>query len=132
MGKPICSNVQLRSTSGGWHANIEGLNMVSAMPFWGTMERWRKQFPGNTYITCTIDIEYLKGKYEQDNSIYCCPDWAAPRKKGRPKKEELQAKSPIEVAMETSKGVKEKRRILVSESDLRGKVKNFDGAVSAV
>jgi hypothetical protein len=106
--------------------------MVRVMPYWWTTDQCRKQFPAGTSTACTIDIDYLQQKYEPDNSIHYCPDWAAPRKKGRATKEDLRAKSPLEIAMETSKGVEKKRRTVASEHDLSGKEGNYDGAVGAV
>ena len=98
--------------------NIEGLNMVSVMPFWWTSNCWRKQFPAETSIACRIDIEYLQEKYPADESIHYCPDFAAQRKKGRPKTTELRAKSPLEMAIDKSKGGKRKRKTVASEVDL--------------
>ena len=52
------------------------------------------------------------------------------RKKGWPTKEEPCAKSPLELAMEKSKGVKKKRKYVATEVDLTGKLK--DGAEGCV
>jgi hypothetical protein len=109
---------------------IEDLNMVTVMPFWWTTAHWKLQFPKDTLIGCSIDIEYLIEKYDPDNSIHYCPDFAAVRKKGQPTKEELHAKSPLELAMEKSKGVKKKRKYVATEVDLTGKLK--DGAEGCV
>lgn len=104
--------------------NIEGLNMVSVMPYWWTTDCWRRQFPAETSIACRIDIEYLQEKYEPDESIRYCPDFAAPRKKGRPKAVEKRAKSPLEMAIDKSKGDKKKRKMVMSEMNLMGKCVN--------
>ena len=104
--------------------NIEGLNMVSVMPYWWTTDCWRKQFPAETSIACHIDIEYLQEKYEPDESIRYCPDFAAPWKKGRPAVVEKRTKSPLEMAIEKSKGGKRKRKMVMSEIDLMGKSVN--------
>ena len=109
---------------------VEELNLVSLMPFWWTTAAWKRQFPKNTSIGTIIDIEYQKEKYEADNSIHYCPNFAAARKEGRPKKEELRAKSPLELALEKSKGVQKKRKQVATEVDLIGKSK--DGAEGCV
>lgn len=60
----------------------------------------------------------LKENYEPDDSIHYCPDFAGPRKKGRPKKNS-RAKSPLELALEEHKGSgKKKRRVRVSDEEL--------------
>jgi hypothetical protein len=101
--------------------NIEGLNMVSVMPYWWTTECWRRQFPAETSIACNIDIGYLQEKYTADESIHYCPDFAATRKKGRPQAKQQRCKSPLEMAIEKSKGGKKKRKTVMSEIDLSGK-----------
>ncbi len=53
--------------------NIEGLNMVSVMPYWWTTNCWRQQFPAETSIASYIDIEYLQERYDPDESIRYCP-----------------------------------------------------------
>ena len=104
--------------------NIEGLNMVSVMPYWCTTDCWRRQFPEKTSIATRIDMEYLQEKYEPDESIRYCPDFAAPRKKGRPAAKETRAKSPLEMAIDKSKGGKRMRKTVMSETDLMGKCVN--------
>ena len=43
-------------------------------------------------------MAYLKEKYAADKTIYYRPDFAAPRKRGKPKKN-ARLKSPIELAI---------------------------------
>lgn len=60
----------------------------------------------------------MKEKYKPDDSIHYCPDFAAPRKKGRSKKETSRRKSSLELAMEESKGAKKTRKRVRSEKEL--------------
>ncbi len=115
-GLPCCHVVAIAKST-----KVEELNLVSLMPFWWTTAAWKQQFPKNTSIGTSIDIEYLKEKYEVDNSIHYCPNFAAVRKKGQPKKE---------LALEKSKGVQKKRKQVATEVDLIGKSK--DGAEGCV
>ncbi len=72
--------------------------MINIMPYWWTTHCWREQFPKNAVSRCSFDMAYLKEKYAADKSIHYCPDFAAPRKRGRPKNN-ARLKSPIEVAI---------------------------------
>ena len=74
------------------------LNMINIMPYWWTTHCWREQFPKNEVSCCSFDMAYLKEKYAADKSIHYCPDFAAPRKRGRPKNNAC-FKSPIKVAI---------------------------------
>ena len=66
----------------------------------------------------TFDLDLLKERYDPDNSIHYCPEFAGMRKKGRPKKTS-RAKSPLEIAMAEHNGsVKKKRRVRVSDEEL--------------
>lgn len=89
------------------------LNVVNSMPSWYRTSRWRQQLPEKAEIRCSIGLSYLKEKYKPDDSIHYCPDFAAPRKKGQPKKDASRRKSSLELAMEESKGAKKmtKKRV---------------------
>jgi hypothetical protein len=83
----------------------EGLNNVNAMLYWWTTRCWRSQSPADEVSCCKIDIDYLKEKYEPDNSIHYCPDLIGQQKKGQPKKGKRE-KGQLECTLEKSHGVK--------------------------
>ena len=96
----------------------EGLNMVTAMPYFWSTRWWRKQFPREEAIRCNIDVEYLMEQHDPDNSIRFCPDVVGVRKKGRPKKSSRK-KSALEVALAKSRGEKNvRRRRVATEEEL--------------
>lgn len=98
----------------------DGLNMVTAMPFFWSTNWWRKQFPMEETIRCNIDLQYLKEQHEPDNSILYCPDIVGLRKKGRPKKDNRK-KSPLEEALAKSRGEKNvRKRRVATEAELMG------------
>jgi hypothetical protein len=97
----------------------EGLNLVTAMPYFWSTRWWRTQFPQEEAIRCNIDVEYLKETHEPDNSIRYCPDAVGVRKKGRPKKKGSRKKSPLEEALAKSRGEKNvRKRHVTSEAEL--------------
>ena len=95
----------------------EGLNMVTAMPYFWSTRWWRTQFPREEAIRCNIDMEYLKETHEPDKSIRFVPDVVGVRKKGRPKKGSRK-KSQLEEALEKSRGKKNVRKRVASEAEL--------------
>ena len=95
----------------------EGLNIVNAMPYWWTTRCWRTQFPADEVSRCNIDLDYLKEKYEPDDSIRFFPDLIGQRKKGRPKKDK-RAKSSLECALEKSRGKNVRKRKVSTEEAL--------------
>ena len=98
----------------------DGLNMVTAMPFFWSTNWWRKQFPMEETIRCNIDLQYLKEQHEPDNNILYCPDIVGLRKKGCPKKDNRK-KSPLEEALAKSRGKKNvRKRHVATEAELMG------------
>ena len=57
------------------------------MPYWLTTAHWRQQFPENSVSRGNITISSIKSKYSTKDMIWYYPDWAAPKKAGRPKKD---------------------------------------------
>jgi hypothetical protein len=66
---------------------IGGLTRVMIMPFWWTTEQWCNQFPKDSTMRCDVNMNSIKKKFAPDNTLRYCPAWAAPGKKGRPKKD---------------------------------------------
>lgn len=96
----------------------DGLNMVSAMPYFWSTRWWRNQFPQEEAIRCNIDLEYLREKHDPDNSIRYMPDMVGLRKKGRPKKNS-RVKSALEEALGKSRGEKKvRKRRVASDAEL--------------
>ena len=90
------------------------------MPAWWTVAAWRSQFPADDRFFGTFDLQAIKDNYQPDASIHYCPDFAGPRKKGRPKKNS-RAKSALEKALEDHNGTgKKKRRVHASDEELAG------------
>ena len=100
-------------------AQRTGFTVVNSMPQWWTAGAWKAQFPKDDKFLGIFDLKLLKENYQPDNSIHYCPDFAGPRKKGRPKKNS-RAKSPLEMAMEQHKGRKKKRMRVSDEELARG------------
>ena len=71
----------------GGHIEDPRFTRLSVMPFWLTTNRWRQQFPEDSMSRGNISISLIKSKYSPDDMIRYCPDWAAPKKAGRPKKD---------------------------------------------
>ena len=99
-------------------AQRNGYTVLNSMPIHWTAATWRLQFPMDDMFAGTFDLDLLKERYDPDNSIHYCPEFAGMRKKGRPKKTS-RAKSPLEIAMAEHNGsVKKKRRVRVSDEEL--------------
>ena len=71
----------------GGHIDDPGFTRLSVMPYWLTTAHWRLQFPENSVSRGNITISAIKSKYSPDDMICYCPDWSAPKKAGRPKKD---------------------------------------------
>ena len=96
----------------------EGLNLVTATPYFWSTGWWRNQFPREDAIRCNIDVEYLKERHGPDNSIRFVPDVVGVRKKGRPKKGSRK-KSPLEEVLAKSRGEKNvRKRRIATEAEL--------------
>ena len=65
---------------------IQDFSRVSLMPFWLSTTHWRKQYPENVSCNGTVNIRLVMSKYNPEDNIRYCPDWLAPKKAGRPKK----------------------------------------------
>jgi hypothetical protein len=93
-------------------------SVLNAMPRWWTAEAWRRQFPSDDKFLCNFDLQSIKETCQPDDSIYYCPDFAGPRKKGRPKKN-TRAKSPLEIALSQHNGTGgKKRRVRMRDEEL--------------
>jgi hypothetical protein len=65
---------------------INGLSRIVFMPHWYTTEQWRNQFSEDTFINTHKTLKSIKANSTPQEDIHCCPTWAAPQKKGHPKK----------------------------------------------
>ena len=93
-------------------------SVLNAMPRWWTAEAWRRQFPADDRFFCNFDLQWIKETYAPDDSLHYCPDFAGPRKKGRPKKN-TRAKSPLEIALSEHNGTGvKKRRVRMTDEEL--------------
>ena len=84
-GKPCVHMVVLAK---GGHIQDPGFTRLSVMPHWYSTAWWRRQFPEDSVCRGDISVKSVKKKYPADDTLKYCPDWAAPRKSGRPKKDE--------------------------------------------
>ena len=80
---------------------------MSIMPYWWGREQWRRQFPDDVFADFPSSMKSIKDGKIPDPSYRYCPDWTAPNKSGRPKKNDRR-KSGIEMAMENKKGDRKK------------------------
>ena len=77
---------------------------MKIMPYWLTTMYWRRQLPITEEVKGSVTMETVKfGKYGDvlvtgNLTLKYCPDWSAPRKKGRPKGN-APKKSSKEIAM---------------------------------
>ena len=71
----------------GGHINDAGFTRLSVMPSWLSTSVWRSQFPEDSVCRGDISIQSVKNKYPPDDTLRYSPDWAAPKKAGRPKKD---------------------------------------------
>ena len=102
-------------------------SVLNAMPCWWTAEVWQSQFPADDKFLCNFDLQWIKEKCLPDDSIHYCPDFAGPRKKGRPKKNTC-AKSPLEMALSQHNGTGvKKRRVCMTDEELENMGETGDG-----
>ena len=66
---------------------IPDLTMVQLMPFWYTRAQWQLQFPNEMVYQSDITWQNIRKTTFPDQNTKYCPGWAAPKKKGRPKKD---------------------------------------------
>ena len=84
----------------GGQIDDRGFTRVSVMPNWLTTSIWSSRFPEDSICRGDISMQSVKSKYTPDDQIRYCPDWAAPKKAGRPKKD---AKRKLGVMDEVAK-----------------------------
>jgi len=66
---------------------IPDLTRVQLMPFWYTHAQWQMQFPKEMVYQSDITWQNIRKTTFPDQNTKYCPGWAAPKKKGRPKKD---------------------------------------------
>jgi hypothetical protein len=66
---------------------IPNLTRVQLMPFWYTRAQWQLQFPNEVVYQSDITWQNIRKTTSPDQNTKYCPGWAAPKKKGRPKKD---------------------------------------------
>jgi hypothetical protein len=66
---------------------INGFSRVAIMPHWYMTEQWHNQFPEDTFIDTHKTLKSIKANSTPQDNIRYCLTWAAPQKKGPPKKE---------------------------------------------
>ena len=59
---------------------------LSVMPYWFRTEHWRRQYPRHVTCNGTVNLRLVMSKYDPEGDIQYCPEWLAPNKAGRPKK----------------------------------------------
>ena len=62
----------------------DGYTVLNSMPLHWTAGWWRTQFSNDdmNMLAGTFDLDMLKKRYDPDNSIRYCPEFAGLRKKG--------------------------------------------------
>jgi hypothetical protein len=81
---------------------------LSVMPYWFRTEHWRRQYPRNVQCNGTVNLRLVMSKYEPEGDIQYCPEWLAPSKAGRSKKNERKM-GPTDYIAASSKKRKTKR-----------------------
>ena len=71
----------------GGHIDDVGFTRLSVMPSWLSTSIWRSQFPEDSRCRGDVSIQSVKNKHQADDQIRYAPDWSAPKKAGRPKKD---------------------------------------------
>jgi hypothetical protein len=59
---------------------------VTVMPYWWRTDHWRTQFPQDVTCIGSVNLRLIMSKYNPEGDIRYFPDWLAPNKAGRPKK----------------------------------------------
>ncbi len=82
---------------------IEGLNETNVTPIWWHTSHWYRQYPADSVVRSTVDIESLHNSSASAKSdqleFKLCPPYSARRKGGR-SREEKQTKGAIECAID--------------------------------
>ena len=79
-------------------SRIPDITQYNIMPYWWTTEQWKKQLPLNVKAICITNMETISDDHNPSVNYRYCPDWGAPNKAGRPKKNERR-KSVLEKAL---------------------------------
>ena len=58
------------------------------MPYWRTTDQWKMQFPLVVVTHCNTNMKTIIDDHKQSGNYRYCPDWSAPNKAGKPKKNE--------------------------------------------
>jgi hypothetical protein len=66
---------------------VLNITRVELMPFWYTRAQWQLQYPKDVVYKSDITWSKIKKSAAPDISMKYCPNWAATKKKGRPKKD---------------------------------------------
>ena len=78
-------------------SRIPDITRQNIMPYWWTTAQWKRQFSLDTVAHCNTNMVIIRDDHKQSGNNRYCPDWSAPNKAGRPKKNE-QRKSVLEMA----------------------------------
>jgi hypothetical protein len=104
---------------------IEGLNETNIMPIWWHTSHWRRQYPADSVVRSTVDIESLRNAAASTKSNHMefklCPPYSAQRKSGRPR-EEKRIKGAIEIAIDKT----EKKKKMVETRKKREPIEPDD------
>ena len=92
-------------------ARIPDIARHNIMPYWWTTDQWKRQFPLDTVANSNTNMAMIHDDHEPSGNYRYCPDWSAPNKAGRPKKNERR-KSVLETAGGT-RGKKAAKRMTV-------------------
>ena len=92
-------------------SRISDITRHTIMPYWWTTDQWKRQFPLNAIANCNTTLAVIREDHEPSGNYRYCPDWSAPNKAGRPKKNERR-KSVVETAVGT-RGRKAAKRMTV-------------------
>jgi hypothetical protein len=92
-------------------SRILDLTQHNIMPYWWTTAQWKKQFPLATGAHCNNNMATIRDDHVPSGNYRYCPDWSAPNKAGRLKKNERR-KSVLETAG-VKRGPKVAKRMMV-------------------
>jgi hypothetical protein len=92
-------------------SRIPDITRHNIMPYWWTTDQWKRQFPLDAIANCNTTLAVIREDHEPSGNYRYCPDWSAPNKAGRPKKNERR-KSVVETAVGT-RGRKAAKRMTV-------------------
>jgi hypothetical protein len=97
---------------------IPDLTRVQLMSFWYTRAQWQLQFPNEMVYQNDITWQNIRKTTFPDQNTKYCPGWAAPKKKGRPKKDTRKLGIADHVQEATAKRrLRNNRKTIVKEVD---------------